>query len=223
LLHFQKRNRCSSCVGSGKTSVSWNPDFCTSTSADSGDAVGAALARGGGDSRSRSGVAVAFGLGVSSGFALNFFGVSSTSGVSLCFGFDFFAVPSGSGVSFGLGFTDFFFFGGCLAALGFGFRWAEGEGVGDETVLISSRALRNASRFRFSSSLNCARRIGPASPPASSAKTIQKRRRAMKGLDGRGAVRFTPAVAQRQEFERRACARDGESHSVFRRAEAADT
>src|ERR1051325_7667474 len=84
-------------------------------------------------------------------------------------------VSSGSGVGFGL--ADFFFFaGGCLAGLGLWRGVGDASGVGEATVRIFSRDLRK-SRF-FSSSVNSARVIVPASPANRSnppSKSCQRR------------------------------------------------
>jgi len=104
---------------------------------------------------------VTFGFGVASSspslsdffaadFSLGFGeGDSSGSGVELLLAF-------GVGVAFGLELECFFALD--LRSAGFGFAVGSGvsDGVGEAIARISSRALIRASRFFFSSSVNCA-------------------------------------------------------------------
>ena len=137
-------------------------DFGVGDASDSG--VGfffiAGVLLGSGDSAFFS-VVFGFGVASSSSSPVDFFvadfsldfgeGDSSGSGAGL-----FLASGVGVGVAFGLGLECFFALD--LRSAGFGLAVGSGisDGVGEAIARISSRALLRASRFFFSSSVNCA-------------------------------------------------------------------
>ncbi len=207
--------------------------------------IGVTAVRGGGvlSSGRADGAIVGFGRGVDSSSPLfGFDGVAA--GVSV--GDGFFpldaGVSSASSSSEGLGFftagafvdsTSSFSTEALLPLFPFffaGFGLAAGEadfpGVADGIVCISSRALRNASRFFLSSSLICACNSDVTTPVSAPAAHSHVARRAKPLLRSETGCSFKRAEAPRQRrhrASRRAPVPGEELRSISRRAAAAST